>query len=542
MKTLAKLKIKNKQFFIMQDKIRENSIVQVGYYFQDELKLRKVTNINEIEILDEVINKLNQLRYIYCGVITYEEQDYLWYINLYILQSFFAKNNGESIEVCKYENYKQLYEKYDLNPQIKFFGKEKNNFLQKLKPKAKNIKIVLTTGLTCIFLTTYGALILSQNNIQPTTEIPYEIQYNENIDSEEIKYGSDYNTLIDAIKQNNYITDKEKNYILQNFNEFFIQNCKYINENNIVQVLKNLKIEYKYEPNSSTLGEYYSNSNTVIIYNGNNLDESLKNGNVVLAHEIFHAIQKLGLSKIDEGFTELLAREYTNSTNIENSLTTSYSKRIIFAKMLCEVFSPEDILKDSLKSDEDIIPLVEDIMKKKKQDYDVTVKELSTLYDHINNSIRYLEEKTFSSFFINNDSNEQDVENYINDTFELLRNYDIELNGRDENKNLDIYEDMLMNTNKSKLLDENSNETIVSYDKKYFSDINTTNILKIQNSNGYIYEEKDNYGNIINIIKVHEKEITLDTDGNIIKEETPKDTYERLNLELQKNQRLTEER
>ena len=87
MKTLAKLKIKNKQFFIMQDKIRENSIVQVGYYFQDELKLRKVTNINEIEILDEVINKLNQLRYIYCGAITYEEQDYLWYINLYILQN-----------------------------------------------------------------------------------------------------------------------------------------------------------------------------------------------------------------------------------------------------------------------------------------------------------------------------------------------------------------------------------------------------------------------------------------------------------------------
>lgn len=542
MKTLAKLKIKNKQFFIMQDKIRENSIVQVGYYFQDELKLRKVTNINEIKILDEVINKLNQLRYIYCGVITYEEQDYLWYINLYILQSFFAKNNGESIEVCKYENYKHLYEKYDLNPQIKFFGKEKNNFSQKLKPKAKNIKIVLTTGLACIFLTTYGALILSQNNIQPTTEIPDEIQYNDNIDSEEIKYGSDYNTLIDAIKQNNYITDKEKNYILQNFKEFFIQNCKYINENNIVQVLKNLKIKYKYEPNSLTLGEYYSNSNTVIIYNGNNLDESLKNDNVVLAHEIFHAMQKLGLSKIDEGFTELLAREYTNSTNIENSLTTSYSKRIIFAKMLCEVFSPEDILKDSLKSDEDIIPLVEDIMKKKKQDYDVTVKELSTLYDHINNSITYLEEKTFSSFFINNDSNGKEVKNYINDTFELLRNYDIELNGRDENKNLDIYEDMLMNTNKSKLLNENSNETIVSYDKKYFSDIDTTNILKIQNNNGYIYEEKDNYGNIINTIKVPEKEITLDTDGNTIKEETPKETYERLNLELQKNQGLTEER
>lgn len=542
MKTLAKLKIKNKQFFIMQDKIRENSIVQVGYYFQDELKLRKVTNINEIEILDEVIYKLNQLRYIYCGVITHEKQDYLWYINLYILQSFFAINNGENIEVCRYENYKQLYEKYNLNPQIKFFGKEKNNFLQKLKPKAKNIKIVLTIGLTSIFLTTYGALILSQNNIQPTTEIQDEIQYNENIDSEEIKYGSNYDTLINAIKQNNCITDKEKNYILQNFKEFFTQNCKYINENNIVEVLKNLKIEYKYEPNSSTLGEYHSNSNVVIIYNGNNLDESLKNNNVVLAHEIFHAIQKLGLSKIDEGFTELLAREYTNSTNIENSLTMSYSKRIIFAKMLCEVFSPEAILKDSLKSDEDIIPLVEDIMKKKKQDYDVTVKELSTLYDHINNSITYLEEKTFSSFFANNDSNEQEMENYINDTFELLRNYDIELNGRDENKNLDIYEDMLMNTNKTKLLDENSNERIVSYDKKYFSDINTTNILKIQNSNGYIYEEKDKYGNIINIIKVPEKEITLDTDGNIIKEENPKETYERLNLELQKNQGLTEER
>lgn len=542
MKILAKLKIKNKQFFIIQDKIRENSIVQVGYYFQDKLKLRKVTNINEIEILDEVIHKLNQLRYIYCGVITYEKQEYLWYINSYILQNFFAINNGKNIEVCKYENYKQLYEKYDLNPQIKFLGKAKNTFLQKLKPKSKNIKIVLTIGLTSIFLTTYGILIVSQNNMQHTTEIQDEIQYNENIDSEEIKYGADYDTLIDAIKQNNYITDKEKNYILQNFKEFFIQNSKYMNENNTVQVLKNLKIEYKYDSTSLTLGEYHIGSNKIIIYNGNNLDESLKNNKVVLAHEIFHALQKFGLTKIDEGFTELLAHEYTNYADIENNLTASYSKRVIFAKMLCEVFSPEDILKDTLKSDEDIIPLVEDIMEKKKQDYAATVKELSTLYDHINNSITYLEEKTFSSFFANNDSNEQEVEKYINDTFEILRNYDIELNGRYENKNLDIYEDMLMNTNKAKLLDENSNERIVSYDKKYFLDINTSNILKIQNSNGYIYEEKDKNGNIINIIKVPEKEITLDTEGNIIKEEKPKETYERLNLELQKNQELMEER
>ena len=421
-------------------------------------------------------------------------------------------------------------------------GKEQNNFLQELKPKAKNIKILLTIGLTSIFLTTYGALILSQNNIQPTTERQDEIQYNENIDNEEITYGVDCDTLIDAIKENNYITDKEKNYIIQNFTEFFTQNSKYMNENSTIQVLKNLKIEYKYEPNSFTLGEYHADSNKVIIYNGNNLEESLKNNDIVLAHEIFHALQKLGLTKIDEGFTELLAREYTNSTNIEDSLTTSYSKRVIFVKMLCEIFPVQDILKDSLKFNEDTIPLVEYIMKKKKQDYDVTVKELSTLYDHINNSIAYLEEKPFSSFFINNDSDEQEVKQYINDTFELLRNYDKELNGRDGNKNLDIYEDMLMNTNKSKLLDENSNETIVSFNKKYFLDMNTTYILKIRNSNGYIYQEKDNYGNIINVIKVHEKETTLDIDGNIIKEETPKETYERLNLELQKNQRVTEER
>ena len=61
MKILAKLRFNNKQFFIIQDKIKENFIAQVGYYFQDELKLRKVTNINEIEILDETIHKLNQL-------------------------------------------------------------------------------------------------------------------------------------------------------------------------------------------------------------------------------------------------------------------------------------------------------------------------------------------------------------------------------------------------------------------------------------------------------------------------------------------------
>lgn len=96
-----------------------------------------------------------------------------------------------------------------------------------------------------------------------------------------------------------------------------------------------------------------------------------------------------------------------NSTNIENEQTESYKERVIFAKILCEVFPAEQIIEDSLKYNENLIPLVEYVMEKKKQDYELTVKEISQLYNYINTSIDYLENRKFEIFYKNN--------NYVNE-------------------------------------------------------------------------------------------------------------------------------
>lgn len=134
-------------------------------------------------------------------------------------------------------------------------------------------------------------------------------------------------------------------------------------------------------------------------------------------------------------------------------------------------------------------------------------------------------------FYKNNNYDEEEAINHINIAFELLRKYDKELNQRNENKILDIYEDMLMNTNKCGILDY-PKESIQSIDKKYFINKDNPITLKIRNSQGYLYEQKDNNGNIINTIKLPEKDITLDKEGSIIKEETPEQMYERFKERL----------
>ncbi len=528
---IAKLSLNNKQFFIIAERPFNNAIIKVVYYFKDNLKLKKVVDDREMRNLDEIVNNLNKLRYIYCGIVTYEKEKFLWYINYYMPQSFFAKKNNGNMEICKYKNYKLLYDKYNLNPVIKYLGEKKNNFFKQFKPKAKTIKIAIGGALISVLVTSIGAWTLSQNNMQRTTKIQSEMNLDEKLNNSEIVYGANYNVLIQSIKENTNINNAEKEYIIQNFTGFFKQNSNYINEKGLVEILENLKIEYKYEPSSFTLGEYYTDSNKVIIYNGNNLEESLKNNNIVLAHEVFHALQNFGFNKISEGLTELLAREYTNYTNIENGQTESYKEGVIFAKMLCEVFPAEQIVQDSLKYNENPIPLVEYVMKKKNQDYESTVREISQLYDCINNSIAYLENDKFLIFYKNNNYDEETINN-INTTFELLRKYDKELNQRNENKMLDIYEDMLMNTNKCGILDY-PNEWIQSIDKQYFINKDTPITLKIRNSQGYLYEKKDNNGNVIDTIKLPEKNITLDREGNIIKEETPKQIYERFKEKLQ---------
>lgn len=74
---LVKLSLNNKQLFIIAEDFFNNAIVKVGYYFKDNLKFKKVIDEREIRNLDEIVNNLNKLRYIYCGIVTYEKENFL---------------------------------------------------------------------------------------------------------------------------------------------------------------------------------------------------------------------------------------------------------------------------------------------------------------------------------------------------------------------------------------------------------------------------------------------------------------------------------
>lgn len=507
---IGKFKYKNNYFYITK-----NDKGTVRYWIEDNRILKSIGNDTHNRIIKEVIKNLNDIRYMLIGRVNFEEENYLWYVNSYIPQSIFV--NQKTKEICEYEKNNELYEKYNINPSVIYISENtKKYFNQNVKPKAKVIKIAVLGVVMSIILTSSGSEYLSKNKLDENSPISNQEEINLT-DINDIKIGTTIEKLLSAISNNNDLTEKEKEFIIQNFFGFFDDTKQYMNEEEIVHILETLDIKYEYKENlkdGTTAGDYDTVHNEITFYVGNNIEEVINHSKIVPMHEAFHSLQSFGFGRIMEGMTEVYAEEYG-----EEKSTAYYPEEKLWAKLLLEVFGKDLILQDSVNNSR----LPEYISEKIYQLSDnITLNsvrnDMINLITDINDSIEYLEKKKYSAFSKSFEENEKD-EQKIESIFNRLENYDKILNGRETSKMIDIYKDAILKSNYSELI-ENDGEYISNINKKYFTNIEDAIKIEISNNNGgYICEKKDRDENIVQTGKIPYRNVVIDDDGNVLYKE-----------------------
>lgn len=530
---IAKFNYINNQFYITKSQNNE-----IKYWIKEGEKISRITDKSPYKnIIQEVVNKLNSYRYMLIGQVTFKGQHYLWYLNTYVPQSIFV--NKISKEICEYEENKDLYNHYNLNPNILYISENtKRYFNEHIKPKAKIIKVAVLGVIISVTLTLNGCEYLSRNkldeaNVNNSKQEEIDVTEIDVTEIDDIKIGTTTEKLLDAISNNQNLVQEEKDFISQNFKTFFDDSKEYMIEDEIIDTLETLKIKYDYKENleDGTAGEYDGGHNEITFYVGNNIQEVTEYSKTVPMHEVFHSIQSFGFGKLNEGMTEVYAEEYGKTKS-----TAFYPNEKLWAKLMLEVFGKDLIMQDSLNNSN----LPENIAEKISQLSDETSIETARndildLISDINDSIEYLEKKKFSSFYNEQQENIED-EQKIENIFNRLKNYDKILNGRDINNLLNIYKDAILKTNSSKLL-ENEDEYISNIHKNYFIDQEETIKVEINNSNGgYPYQKKDESGNVIQSGKIPYRNVIIDTDGNVLEKEDIDTTIQNILEEYNKEQ------
>lgn len=516
---IGKFKYDNNYFYITK-----NDKGTVRYWIEENRILKSIENDTHKRMVKEVIKNLNHIRYMLIGRVNFEEESYLWYVNSYIPQSIFV--NQKTKEICEYDENKDLYEKYNLNPSVIYISENtKKYFNQNVKPKAKVIKIAVLGVVMSIILTSNGTEFLSKNKLDENSPISNQEEINLT-DINDIKIGTTIEELLIAISNNNNLTQEEKEFIIQNFGGFFDDAKQYMNKKEIVHILETLDIKYEYKENlkdGTTAGDYDRVHNVITFYVGNNIEEVINHSKIVPMHEVFHSLQSFGFGRIMEGMTEVYAEEYG-----EEKSTAYYPEEKLWAKLLLEVFGKDLILQDSVNNSRLPEYISENIYKLSDNITLNSVRsDMINLISDINDSIEYLEKKKYSDFLKSFQESEED-EQIIDSIFYRLENYDKILNGRETNKMIDIYKDAILKTNDSELL-ENDGEYVSNVNKNYFTNTGDTIKIEISNNNGgYLYERKDKNGNIIQSGKILFRNVSVDMDGNILYKENPNTTMQNI--------------
>lgn len=164
------------------------------------------------------------------------------------------------------------------------------------------------------------------------------------------EYQITIDSLIDAVVNNEHLSDEEKEFILENF-LVVEDNFKYLDKKFVLNTLNNLNIDYKknsYNNSDSIKGSYYWPDAKMTFYNVDNFEDINKE---IFIHEFYHSLQgRKGYvsSWLVEGINSLITSEY-----YEEETTYKYAQKMV--KILAEV-TGVDVLKEAhFTGDENIL-------------------------------------------------------------------------------------------------------------------------------------------------------------------------------------------
>lgn len=234
----------------------------------DNGKKYAVKNEKELYLLNQIINQLNK-KYVHRDKVVFNGEKLIRFQNKYTQKSYFAKKgeNG-NLKECAYEDYRNLYEKYN-GLQTCFSIEQENTSKQEYSafPKTTTItqnysskstktaayKIVLgIAGIAVSVSAVFAGWNQLKNGKLPQV-VKMEREVDDLVEADEQEISDNVQFIIDAINSNPKITEEEKKYIIELFLPIWQSNEEFINIYEIATRMRNLEIVYASEGNSNSL-------------------------------------------------------------------------------------------------------------------------------------------------------------------------------------------------------------------------------------------------------------------------------------------------
>lgn len=212
------------------------------------------------------------------------------------------------------------------------FSKQDDNS----KRKTKQMKIIKSL----LYVTIVNPLLFWKpiNPIESDQTEPMDLQI-ENYFNQEIDMAERANKLLEAMEQNDKITEEE--FLIFEQLEGYLEDNTYMDYVDVYQTLTNLDVTYTLEQPADeivfTLAEYYASVPEIAVYK-----MGWNRKSEILPHEYVHMTGRLfDYPELSEGITELIAREYCT----EGKLLGYYPKNVTCVRLLCELIDPQIILE-----------------------------------------------------------------------------------------------------------------------------------------------------------------------------------------------------
>jgi len=362
-KIILKFKYNKKDYCIIQVNNKE-----LVYVIKENKKIITELKQEELEVFRIVHNSLkinfdNSVNLGFKNVdnkkfnIFYDTQNklYYWYK---ICDNKAVKANDEENKILN-NRFNKIPVRFYLKNKYEKNGKEE--YIQRFVRIGK--KMIPLFILASISLTSFT------NSLGLTKRFNDSSSIYKNLFNEDKNY--DYSKIEKAILDNPYLKSEEKE-LLQKLKFVFDENYQYMDISEIIDRLKNLKIEYYEKEDAYINGCFDSNKYTIEIYGANNLEEARLQ---TVVHEILHVFQASTTSQgrfVMELSNQLLTQEVLrrmaemNLLDDNNEFENEYEKYTQFDKsgytnfMYIEYYLAEILTQEQLKAyqfcpDENII-------------------------------------------------------------------------------------------------------------------------------------------------------------------------------------------
>ena len=338
MKELLRFNFKDNEYFV---NLENSNIVLLK---KEKGVLHNSLTEEEKDIFSHILGKLFLgFNSRYLGLTKYQNNEYHHYYDINNDWHYFYTLKGTLPELKTFEDLNYRYnnmEEYVAIEEKK--EKKEKKFLKRIYTFGK-VTLVVIISLEVLFIATNFTDFI--NNVKFYYIEPVKAK----IVEVEKKHDLTVNEVLEIIENNDNLTIEEKNYLIQ-YTDFISDKLPYIDQDDLVDSLKNMKINYYQYQEGFIRGSWHPfgfDMYEVKIFDSISTKEHLDATDYsVLRHEFFHIFTKKNNKPLlGKGFYEFTNRVFANEYNYDEYYDGSYYFLESCGYLFLELFD-SDIVKE----------------------------------------------------------------------------------------------------------------------------------------------------------------------------------------------------